>query len=185
MTRIWYFFSLFIDHWEICRHSHINDDSFTVLLVNNKVRPPNLYYRYVIFLVNSRFTLLCYCISSYSYFSSKCEHFRFCHPPALGCSFMTFACRTGAIAPSRAATFGCCGDSSERNLRFAPGRFFPGHSEISISTAILQIWKECLGKMKSVSWLLICLRNKWAGLGRLRTSSFPVQTPEWGFARKG
>ena len=28
---------------EICRHSHINDDSFTVLLVNNDARPPNLY----------------------------------------------------------------------------------------------------------------------------------------------
>ena len=29
---------------EICRHSHINDDSVTVLLVNNYARLPNLYY---------------------------------------------------------------------------------------------------------------------------------------------
>ena len=38
---------------------HINHDSFTVLLVNNEVRLRNLYYYYLPFLVNSRFTLLC------------------------------------------------------------------------------------------------------------------------------
>ena len=93
-----------------------------------------------------------------------------------------FVCRSGAIAPSRAATFGCCGDSPKGHLRFVMRRFGSGdgggvlHSKMSsISNAnFAKNMKKVL--KKNVYQLLAfstCFRNERAGLVRLRTSSFP------------
>ena len=72
-----------------------------------------------------------------------------------------FVCRSGAIAPSRAATFGCCGDSPKGHLRFVMRRFGSGdgggvlHSKISsISNAnFAKNMKKVLRKMSVSCWL--------------------------------